>query len=99
MNLFEKSEELREKARNTFTRPDRMIMNVKEYEALEAAYKAREFNIKETWIDQWRYEQFEDVFRHPLQAIGPALWVVGRWAKMGYCQQKPKKLESIIEIR
>ena len=25
------------------------------------------------------------VFRHPLQAIGPALWLVGRWHKMGYC--------------
>ena len=31
-------------------------------------------------------EQFGDVFRHPLQAIGPALWLVGRWHKMGYCK-------------
>ncbi len=22
------------------------------------------------------------VFRHPLQAIGPALWLVGRWSQM-----------------
>ena len=28
-------------------------------------------------------EQFEDVFRHPLQAIGPVLWLVGRWSQMG----------------
>lgn len=33
-----------------------------------------------------KFEQFEDVFRNPLQAIGPALWLVGRWAKMGYCK-------------
>ena len=33
-----------------------------------------------------KFEQFSDVFRNPLQAIGPALWLVGRWAKMGYCK-------------
>lgn len=32
------------------------------------------------------YEQFSDVFKHPLQAIGPALWLVGRWENMGYCK-------------
>jgi len=26
------------------------------------------------------------MFRHPLQAIGPALWLIGRWSKMGYCK-------------
>lgn len=34
------------------------------------------------WVDQ-----FSDVFKHPLQAIGPALWLVGRWAKMGFCSR------------
>jgi hypothetical protein len=29
-----------------------------------------------------KFEQFGDVFRHPLQAIGPALWLVGRWSQM-----------------
>lgn len=33
-----------------------------------------------------KIEQFEDVFRNPLVAIGPALWLVGRWYKMGYCK-------------
>jgi hypothetical protein len=32
------------------------------------------------------YEQFSDVFKHPLQSIGPALWLVGRWSRMGYCK-------------
>jgi hypothetical protein len=45
-----------------------------------------------------KFEQFEDVFRHPLQAISNPLWLIGRWRAMNFCQQKPKKLESIIEI-
>ena len=53
-------------------------VNTKQYEQLEAEYKS-----KETWIDQYRPEQFEEVFKHPLQAIGPALWLVGRWSQMG----------------
>jgi len=28
------------------------------------------------------------MFRNPLQAVGPALWLVGRWYKMGFCQNK-----------
>ena len=28
------------------------------------------------------------IFRHPLVAVGPALWLVGRWSKMGFCQNK-----------
>jgi hypothetical protein len=39
------------------------------------------------------------VFRKPLIAIGNPLWLIGRWRSMNFCQQKPKKLESIIEIR
>lgn len=46
-----------------------------------------------------KFEQFEDVFKHPLQAISNPLWLIGRWRAMNFCQQKPKKLESIIEIR
>lgn len=45
-----------------------------------------------------KFEQFEDVFRNPLQAIGPALWLVGRWCRMGYCKQKPEPMKSIITI-
>jgi len=26
------------------------------------------------------------LFRHPLVAIGNPLWLIGRWAKMGYCK-------------
>ena len=37
------------------------------------------------WLEP-KFEQYEDVFKNPLQAIGPALWLVGRWAKMGYCK-------------
>jgi hypothetical protein len=86
MNLFEKSAELRKKQLNYSEPVNNWFFTKKELEAMEAAYKSREFNIKETWIDQYRPEQFSDVFRHPLQAIGPALWLVGRWAKMGYCK-------------
>jgi hypothetical protein len=45
-----------------------------------------------------KFEQFEEVFRHPLQAIGPALWLVGRWRAMNFCQQKPDPMKSIITI-
>ena len=48
--------------------------STKHYEQLEAEYKSRE-----TWIDQYRPEQFEEVFKHPLQAIGTPLWF--RWCK------------------
>lgn len=50
----------------------------KELEAMRAMGAAGEMPV---WV-----EQFEDVFKHPLQAIGPALWLVGRWAKMGFCK-------------
>jgi hypothetical protein len=33
-----------------------------------------------------KFEQFEDVFRHPLQAISNPLWLIGRWHQMGYCK-------------
>lgn len=65
-------------------------MNMSEYELIEESM-SRPLIIGHGW------EMFAHVFPHPLQAIGPALWLVGRWCRMGYCKQKPNKLESIIE--
>ena len=28
------------------------------------------------------------MFRHPLRAVGTPLWLIGRWSKMGFCQNK-----------
>jgi|LakMenEpi03Aug12_release.lakeMendotaPanAssembly.Ray.scaffolds.fasta_scaffold6122826_1 hypothetical protein len=38
MNLLEKSEELREKARNTFTTPNKMVINAVELAQYRAAF-------------------------------------------------------------
>lgn len=89
MNLFEKSAELREKQLNYFEPVNNWFFTKKEYEAMKADINERTIRGNVMLVAGEMpvfYEQFSDVFKHRLQAIGPALWLVGRWCRMGYCK-------------